>query len=271
MRKVLVLVPFAFDNTGLDNRKSQQTEVELGPDIQFDYRCVKANPALYDSDHDDLLAEMSVYEAGITAQDEGYDAVCIDAMNDPGMNALRSVLDIPVIGPGRASYLTAVMLGNRFSIITYGDPDAGRLNQPYPRLYRKGLEESGVAHRCASIRLVATSLDVENLLYGKEDDVLPKFVDAGLRCVEDGADVICLGSTTMHGIHARLAESLPVPVINPGPLTYKVAETVLGLGLAHSRAAHPKPRVPKFDMAHAMMDAAAASEPVAVFAGRGAG
>ena len=48
-----------------------------------------------------------------------------------------------------------------------------------------------------------------------------------------------------------------MPVINPGPLTYKLAEFVLGLGLTHSRKAYPKPSVPKPAMIHAMMDGAA--------------
>ena len=57
-----------------------------------------------------------------------------------------------------------------------------------------------------------------------------------------------------------MAANLPVPVINPGPLTYKLAECVLGLGLTHSRKAYPKPSVPKPAMVHAMMNAAASVE-----------
>jgi hypothetical protein len=45
MHKVLILVPFAFDEKGLANRRAQQDAVELGPDVQFDYRPVKAGPA----------------------------------------------------------------------------------------------------------------------------------------------------------------------------------------------------------------------------------
>lgn len=119
-KRVLVPVPFAFDEKGLANRRAQQNSVELGPDIEFDYRPVKAGPALYDSWHDLILADMSLFEAGLDAQRAGYDAVCIDTMSDSGVNGLRSVLDIPVIGPGRASYLTALMLGSKFSVPTHG-------------------------------------------------------------------------------------------------------------------------------------------------------
>ena len=254
MYRVVVLVPFAFDEKGLANRRAQLSSVKLGPEIEFDYKPVKAGPALYDSYHDYLLADISMYEAGVGAQEDNYDAVCIDTMSDSGMNALRSMLDIPVIGPGKASYLMALLLGHKFSVLTQWDP--------WIHLYKKGLREYGLEHLCASIRSINTAPDVENLLGGKEEVVFPRLVDAGLKCVEDGADVICLGSTTMHQAHAHLVENLPVPVINPGPLTYKLAEAVLGLGLAQSRTAYPNPVVPKVEMAHAMLEAAAASEQV---------
>lgn len=248
MYKVLVIVPFAFEEKGMANRRAQLKSVKLGPDIEFEYKPVKAGPALFDSYHDYVLADIAMFEAGLTAQEDGYDAVCIDTMSDSGMNALRSVLDIPVISPGRASYMTALMLGSKFSVLTQWEPWKG--------LYTKALQEYGIADKCVSIRSINMPPDVENLLGGKEEIAFPKLVEEGLRCVEDGAEVICLGSTTMHQAHAHLAKNLPVPVINPGPLTYKLAEMVLELGLTHSRAAYPKPRVPKVAMIQAMMAAA---------------
>jgi hypothetical protein len=103
MSRVCVLVPFALDEQGLANRRLQQQSVKLGPDIEFDYKGVKAGPALYDSYHDYILADLSMFDAGLDAADEGYDAICIDTMSDSGANALRSMLDIPVITPGKAS------------------------------------------------------------------------------------------------------------------------------------------------------------------------
>jgi allantoin racemase len=249
-RKVLVLVPFAFDDEGLENRRAQLRAVDLSPDLEFVFRPVKAGPALYDGYHDWLLADISMFEAGMRAGDEGYSAVCIDTMSDSGVNALRSVLDIPVIGPGRASYLMALSLGKRFSVLTQWDPWRG--------IYERGLQEAGLADKCVSIRHIDTPPDVKNLLGGKEEVVFPKLVAEGLRCVDDGADVICLGSTTMHQAAAHLAENLPVPVINPGPLSYKLAETLIDLRLSQSRKAYAKPMVPKLEMAEAMMDGAAA-------------
>ena len=251
MKRVLVLVPIALDEEGVANRRLQQKSVELGPDIEFDYRAVRFGPVVYDSYYDWALADVAMLEAGMGAQDEGYDAICIDTMSDSGLNPLRSVLDIPVIGPGRSCYLLALMLGSRFSVLTQWDPWKG--------IYKKGLQECGLADKCASIRSINMPPDVRNLLGGKEDVVFPMLVEEGLKCVEDGAEVICLGSTTMHQAHAHLAANLPVPVLNPGPVTYKLAETLLGLGLSHSRAAYGRPSIPQADKIVEMFDAVSGS------------
>lgn len=65
---------------------------------------------------------------------------------------------------------------------------------------------------------------------------------------EDGAEVIVLGSTTMHQSHAHLARVLPVPVINPGVVSYKAAEALVQLGLAQSKAHYHQPERPMDDI-----------------------
>jgi allantoin racemase len=176
----------------------------------------------------------------------------MDTMSDAGLSFLRSMLDIPVVGAGKAAYLVALMLGTRFSVLTMWDPWIG--------IYRRSLREYGLDSHCASIRSIGVQPDLERYLGGREE-LFPALLDVGRRCVEDdGADVICLGSTSMYQAHSYLAENLPVPVINPGPLVYKAAEALLDLGLTHSRVAYRRPGVPQTDKLHAMLDAAAALE-----------
>ena len=247
MKKVLVIVPFPMSEANRDQRRAQLDGVSLGPDIAFEFRSVKAAPKNYVSASDMVLAEIGALEAGLEAEAEGFDAVCIDTMSDSGLAALRSELTIPVIGPGRASVLMAMMLGKRFSIIA--------LWPHWRHLYEKTLMELGVAHACASIRSLDLTPDNQGLLAGKEEDVFPALEALARRCIEeDRADVILLGSTTMHQAHSYLAERLAIPVINPGPLTYKLAEAVLGLGLTHSRAAYPVSPAPRRAMIHGMLD-----------------
>ena len=110
MARVLVIVPFPMDADNLDRRRSQLRSVKLGEDIDFEFRPVRIAPANYVSQQDSVLADIGILEAGISAEAEGFDAVCIDTMSDSGMSALRSVLSIPVIGPGRHAMLAALML-----------------------------------------------------------------------------------------------------------------------------------------------------------------
>ena len=249
MKKILVIVPFAMSADNLLLRQQQLAGLQFGPELEFDYRCVKAGPVNYSSHHDFVLADASIFEAGCRAQEEGYAAVCIDTMSDSGVAALRSVLDIPVFGPGKVSMLTALMLGDRFSILT--------MASRWKPLYKKALDELGLHHKCASVRAIEVPPDNQGLLSGKEDAVFPLLEAAARLAIEvDGAEVLILGSTTMHQAHAYLEARLPVPVINPGPLSYKMAEAALGLGLRQSRQAYPKPLHPRLDMLEAMMAAA---------------
>lgn len=126
---------------------------------------------------------------------------------------------------------------------------------------RETLSELRLEHACASIRALDAKPDNQGLLAGKAEDVFPALEALARTCIEqDKADVILLGSTTMHQAHAYLRERLPVPVINPGPLSYKLAEAALGLGLTHSRVAYPVSPAAKLDLIQAMLDAASAFE-----------
>jgi allantoin racemase len=251
--KVLVLVPFPMSSDQLAKREEQRDEANLPNDVQLHYKTTKAAPSNYVSAMDYVIADIGLLEAGLHAEEDGFDAVCIDTVSDSGVAALRSMLDIPVIAPGRTMFLTALMLGRRFGVLSMWERWFG--------LYERTLRDLGIEDRCAGIRSIDTQPDSRNLLTGKEEDILPLLHDAAVCLVEDdGADVICLGSTTMHQAHEYLQQRLPVPILNPGPLSYLTAETTLALGLTQSRKAYPSPLVSKADMISEMLKAAARSE-----------
>ena len=253
MPRILVIVPFPLDEYNLAQRRAQSAAVALPPDVQLDYRPVRVAPSNYVSGHDSVIAELSIIEAGASAEQEGYDAVCIDTMSDTGVTALRAMLSIPVIGPGRHSMLTALMLGRRFSILTMWDA--------WQPLYRKTLSELDLYAHCASVRAANLTPDNRNLLAGKEEDVFPRLEAVARRCIEkDGADVIILGSTTMHEAHAYLSKRLHVPVINPGPLTYVLACQAIRSCLRHSQMAYPSNKAPSPGLLRTCVEAGHAAD-----------
>ena len=236
-KRVKIIVPIPMDQEGVDNRASQLPAERIREGYEVEFVAVAWGAALGDSYYDTMLMDMSVFEAGLKAEEEGFDAVCIDTVSDSGLYALRSRLSIPVFGPGQAALHAACMLGHKFSVITMWDE--------WFHLYKKILTEYKLESRCASLRSIKTRPDLEELLAGKEDVIFQKLEDASRQAIEeDGADVIVLGSTTMHQSHAHLESVLPVPVINPGQICYNFCEVFLELGLTHSKTAFPSPEMP---------------------------
>lgn len=235
-KRIKVIVPIPMDEAGVANRAAQLPAEVIGAGFEPHFVAVPWGAALGDSYHDMMLMDWTVFQAGIDAENEGYDAVCIDTVSDSGLYALRSRLSIPVFAPGQAAFHAAMTLGKSFSIITMWD-------EWFP-LYQKTITEYGLEKRLASLRSIRTRPDVEELLAGKEDIIFGKLLEASTKAIEeDGADVIVLGSTTMHQSAEYLAANLPVPVINPGLVCYKMCEMFLSLGLGHSKKAFPAPEV----------------------------
>ncbi|MFQ3595465.1 MAG: aspartate/glutamate racemase family protein [Sphingomonadaceae bacterium] len=239
-KRVKVLVPIPMDAQGVAARAAQLPPDQVGSGFAPEFVAVPWGAALGDSYHDMLLMDWTVFQLGIDAEQEGYAGVLIDTVSDSGLRALRSALSIPVVGPGEAAFATAMMLGKRFTILSMWP-------QWFP-LYEKTLTEYGWWDRVASLRSIETRPDVTELLAGKEEIVFGKLrEEAEAAIAEDGADVIVLGSTTMHQSARYLADHLPVPVINPGLVAWKQLELLLSLGLSHSKKAFPAPEVPRFE------------------------
>lgn len=232
--RIKFIIPFPFDDEGIANRAGQIPREILGPNTEVECIPVRNSATLVDCHYEALVFDMYIVEAGLRAEEEGYDAVIMDTVSDSGMYALRSRLSIPVIGPGLVSYAVAIMLGKRFSIITMWDK--------WRHLYEKNLDTYHLWEKCASVRAVNIPPDVEALFAGKEEEMFEKLTAEARKAIkEDGADVILLGSTTMHQAGDYMAAHLPAPVINPGPVGIKMAETIVQLGLTHSKVAFPSP------------------------------
>jgi allantoin racemase len=213
----------------------------IKPGIEVEFACVRGGATLYDSQYELAVAEVFVLEAGLRAAADGVDAICINTTSDSAVTALQSRLSIPVVGPGRASFLFACMLGNKFSVVTMWDR--------WRMLYKRTLDDQGLWHRLASIRTLDDGPDPQKLLAGREEELFPKIAAECQAAIdEDGADVIIIGSTTMHRSYEYLKEHLPVPVINPGLIAHKLCEVMLELGLSQSKKAYPDTLTPNDDM-----------------------
>lgn len=167
------------------------------------------------------------------AQADGAAAGIVGCFSDPGIDAIRETVSMPIVGPGQSAITLALLLGERYAILSPLDSGAKRAT---PRLRAQGLTE-----RLASVRGVGVS--VVDLARGG-NDAWNRIVATGRRCIdEDGADVLVMGCMSMAfmGVEKELSQRLSAPVVSPVLAALKTAETLLDLGLSHSRNAWPTP------------------------------
>lgn len=86
----------------------------------------------------DSLDAVSILDSVLEAEQSGFDAVAIGNMLDPGLREARSMVDIPVVGLGEISMLTACMMGSRFGLVSVNRYMGGRFDE---NVTRYGLRE----------------------------------------------------------------------------------------------------------------------------------
>lgn len=194
---------------------------------------VPDGPASIESSYEELLAVPATLEGIRQAEADGLDAVIIGCFGDPGLEAARELVEIPVIGPGESSLLLAASLGHRFSVITILD---SVIPSQEVQAYK-----AGVRDKLASVR--ATDIPVLSLMKDR-DATLRRVVEVGRRAIkEDRADALVLGCMTMSflGVATEAARALGVPVINAGLAALKSAESLVSMEMSHSKRAFPTP------------------------------
>lgn len=174
-----------------------------------------------------LVAALLVRQVPVW-RERGYDAVVIGCFSDPGLAALRELIDVPVIGPGASSVHLAAQFGDRFGVLS---------SEPTPKGLHARFRSLSVGDLFVSERMVGCSvLDLSR----RRNEVTPGIVEAAKACVSDGADVLvlgCLGMGYLTGLTDLLQREAGVPVINPIVAALKTAEAAISLGLRTPSAA----------------------------------
>ena len=149
----------------------------------------------------------------------GADGAIIAAFGDPGLMGARELFDIPIVGMAEAAMLTACMLGRRFAIVTF----ATALG-PW---YQECVELHGLTGRLAGIRMLDGAFRSISDVQAEKEALL---VDLANRAVtEDGADVVILGGAPLAGLAEKVADRIPVPVVDQIVAAVKQIEALVTL------------------------------------------
>ncbi|MGF1476112.1 MAG: aspartate/glutamate racemase family protein [Geminicoccaceae bacterium] len=194
---------------------------------------VADGPSSIESAYEEMLSIPPTLDAIVACERDGFDAAIIGCFGDPGLEAARELVSMPVIGPCESSMLLAASLGHKFSVLTIFDS----LIAGQELLAVK----AGVRDKLASVR--ATNIPVLDL---RKDPAATKsrLIEVARACVrEDRADAFLFGCMTMSFMDLADEISIEVgaPAINAGRAALKHAEMLVSMGLAHSKTAWPTP------------------------------
>jgi Asp/Glu/hydantoin racemase len=147
---------------------------------------------------------------------EHKDAVVLACFGDPGLQALKEISLVPVVGMADASILQACALGGRFSIVTGGERWQSMLEE-----FVAGM---GLSSRLASVRTVAPS----GAAIARNPKAAMALLAKGCQaCVKDDrADVVILGGAGLAGLAAKLANKVDVPLLDGVACAISTAESL---------------------------------------------
>lgn len=160
-------------------------------------------------DSDTIVAPLARFvearvERGVRGVEAPVVAVISACYSDPGVDTLRSILDVPVLGIQEAGVLTALALGDRVGVLAISEASVAR--------HRRFLRRMGVLERLAGERALGLTVDES----ARGEGTFERLVDVGTQLVEvDGSDVLVLGCAGMARHRAALEERLDRPVVEP--------------------------------------------------------
>lgn len=203
----------------------------LSPGVELEARRAEGGPASIESMWEEYLSVPGIMELAGELEREGFDAIVPGCFADPGIDGIRELVSIPVVGPGATSMLVAANLGHRFSIVTVLE----NVVRPLENLALL----TGVASKLASVRQIGIPVLELNR---DPEATFQRLIDVSRETIEkDRADVLILGCGTMSFRSAELQEAVGVPVVNPLQVALRTAEMLVACGLSHSKLSYPVP------------------------------
>lgn len=188
----------SFDEPELLNLHGRIIEQHF-PQLKVESQAIPDQPFGIHDDATEALAVPKIIE--LAKQWHGIDALIISCAGDPGVEQLRSTLDIPVIGAGEATATLARRYGHTFGVLG--------ITKEVPGAYQRLLGSNIVGP--SDVPGVESTLDL------MQDSGREQVVRRAQELEELGAEVIALACTGMAtiGIARELQAAIGIPVIDP--------------------------------------------------------
>lgn len=168
-------------------------------------------------------------DAALSAVEDGCNVVIIDSVGDFGLEVMRTILPVPVLGPGLLAMEEASRGGRKFGIVTV-----------WPASLNFVLEDRLATARCESRCVGIINIEQPRHLerlsepqgclakpHGNHDRLVKRITAAVTDLVDkNGAEAVMLGCTCMFDLAKDITAVTQAPIINPLMVALDAARTV---------------------------------------------
>lgn len=206
-------------------RRQSILQATASPGTTVDLRELEGCPPAIESIRDGYAVAPAVI-AMAEALEHAYDAMIVGCFGDPAVDGAIEGTHIPIVGCAQPAMAAALLLGQRFGILSPSIGSAAR--------NRVAVLTYGLLDRYAGS--VPLGIGVREFQRDPER-TLAIATDAGRAVMDLGADVVLLGclSLAFTGIDGALQDRLGIPVVNPLRVAVRTCEMLVGAGLTPSR------------------------------------
>jgi allantoin racemase len=229
--RILVINPILA--SVFDRFDEKYLRARAGTDFAIDVESLNYGVETIEAEYDDALCAPYIVDRILRAQAKNYDAAIINCFRDPGLGAAREASDLIVVGPGEASMLLSMALGDTFTIIDVGLGKYRRFTPP-PEVRRLGISDRFVSEWGADIAVASIPRNV-----GRVASQIVRVAKAIEK--QDEPDVILLGCTGLSRVADAVGKELDTPLVDPSIAALSLAEALLVSKFRHSRRSYPKP------------------------------
>lgn len=222
MKKILVINPNTSEAMTADVRAT--VDRIKRPDVDAQTVHPAYGSESLESAYDTAIATNAMIDL-LTGKEAEYDGVLIACFGDPGHDALKEMLDGAVMGIAEASIATALMLGNKYSILAAGE-------RAVP-LMENMVTGYGLKERLASVECLGMSVTA---VEEQKEEATEKLTQAAERAARKGADVMILGCAGMTTLKSEVEKRTGMLILDPVETGYAMLEAIVcrGLKVSHS-------------------------------------
>ena len=143
------------------------------------------------------LVFVQIVENAIRAEREGYDAVAISCFLDPGLEAARSMVDIPVVSSCETALLVSSAVGRALGLLTLTEVFVGELWQLVRRY--------GYQDRVKIVAAMDPPIDEHQLdqAFAGSPEFAREFAPQAARLIAKGADLIIPAEGVLNTVLVR--------------------------------------------------------------------